>query len=74
MNLQLIQTEDMIVELKRRYPMLIIVGSADISQDYTCELMMYHGPVLGLIGATMIAQDDLKAQYRDGMEPASDTP
>lgn len=70
----LITTEDLVAELKRRYPLLIVAGSADMSKDCSAEILFYHGPHMALLGLTDIIHYDLLDQYHGGLEPCEDVP
>ena len=74
MNLALATTNDLIEELKRRYPLLLMAGTADLTRDDICELLVYHGDLLTLLGATDILHDDLLQQHRDNLEYQGDIP
>ena len=67
-------TDDLVAELKRRYPLLIVAGSADMTKDYSAEMLYYHGPHMALLGLTDIIHYDLLDQYHDGLEPNEDIP
>ena len=74
MTLDLIPTDQMVTELKRRYPLLIVAGSADLSKDCSAEILYYHGPLLSLLGLTDIVHYDLLEQYDDNLDQAEDIP
>ena len=74
MTLDLIPTEQIVAELKRRYPLLIVAGSADLTKDCSAEILYYHGPLLSLLGLTDIAHYDLIEQYEDNLDEAQDIP
>ena len=74
MTLDLIPTDQMVTELKRRYPLLIVAGSADLSKDCSAEILYYHGPLLSLLGLTDIVHYDLLEQYEDNLDTAEDIP
>ena len=73
MTLDLIPTDDLVEELKRRYPFLIIAGSVDLSKQVVCELLIYHGDICYLLGLTDILHDDLLQQHRELIELSDDT-
>jgi len=73
-TLQLLTTDDLVAELKRRYPLLVILGSADVSEDSRCELICYNGTFEELNLALDVAKVDLMEQYREGVEEARDNP
>ena len=74
MSIDLIPTDTLIAELKRRYPLLIVAGSADLSKDCRAEVMFYQGTILSLIGLTDVVYEDLLDQYYDRSEEAQDIP
>lgn len=74
MTLDLLPTDEMVTELKRRYPLLLIAGSVDLNQDCSVEMMFYQGPMLALLGLTDIIHEDLLSQYQDNLEDAEDIP
>ena len=74
MTLDLIPTDQMVTELKRRYPLLIVAGSADLGKDCSAEILYYHGPLLSLLGLTDIVHYDLLEQYEDNLDTAEDIP
>ena len=74
MTLSLITTTDLVDELKRRYPVLLVAGSADLNKDCSAEILFYHGPILSLIGVVDIAHMDLMNQYHGDMDEAEDIP
>ena len=74
MTLHLTTTNELVDELKRRYPLLVVLGSADLSADSRCELLCYNGTFSDLNLALDVAKQDLLLQYQDGVEEASDNP
>ena len=74
MSIDLIPTDTLIAELKRRYPLLIVAGSADLSKDCRAEVMFCQGTILSLIGLTDVVYEDLLDQYYDRSEEAQDIP
>ena len=74
MTIDLIPTDVMVEELKRRYPLLLLAGSVDVSKECLCELLVYHGDLCTLLGLTDILHDDLLDQHRALIELADDTP
>ena len=74
MSLDLEQTDTIVSELKRRYPLLLIAGSADLSKECSAEILYYQGPLLSLLGLTDVAHYDLIDQYQDALEDAEDIP
>ena len=67
-------TTDLVDELKRRYPLLLIAGSVDITQTHATDLLLYHGNAISLIGLAHILKHDLTVQYLANLEPMDDTP
>ena len=74
MSMDLIPTDNLIAELKRRYPLLIVAGSADVSLDCRAEILSFQGPILSLMGLTDVAYEDLVEQYKDFAHDAEDIP
>ena len=74
MSLALTTTDDLVNELKRRYPLLLIAGSADMTKECSAEILYYQGPLLSLIGLTDIVHYDLMDQYNEALEPNEDIP
>ena len=74
MSIDLIPTDTLIAELKRRYPLLIVAGSADVSLDCRAEILCFQGLILSLLGLTDVAYEDLVEQYRDFAHEAEDIP
>lgn len=72
--LSLATTEAMVEELKRRYPLLIVAGSADLTKECSAEVLFYHGPLLSLLGLTDILHYDLIDQYDRALEATEDIP
>ena len=74
MTLPEVLTEDLVAELKRRYSLLIVAGSADLSLDCRAEILSFQGPILSLMGLTDVAYEDLVEQYKDFAHNAEDIP
>lgn len=72
--LDLTTTEDIIIELKKRYPLLMIAGSVEISGQNAIDVQFYQGDVLRLIGLMHAIKTDLTAQYLMSLEPSDDNP
>lgn len=73
-TLEFATTESMIDELKRRYPLLMILGSVDISKTNATDILCCQGNHLALIGLTRVMDQNLTTQYLDNLEPTDDTP
>ena len=73
-TLDLTTTAQLVDELKRRYPLLMIAGSVDIDARRTADLLLYHGNMLALIGLAHVCKHDLTVQYVEALEPTDDTP
>ena len=69
-----ITTSDLVDALKKRYPLLLVAGSVDISKTHATDLLCYHGNVLTLVGLAQVVKHDLLTQYLDNLEPTDDTP
>mgnify|MGYP001558272488 CR=1 FL=1 len=74
MNLSLVATTDIVEELKRRYPLLLVAGSAQLDSQNNAEILFYHGPILSLIVLTDVLHNDLLCQYDESLDQAQDIP
>ena len=74
MMLELAQTNELIDELKRRYPLFVVAGCADATPTDAIEIICYQGNILTLLGLANVLQMDLLEQYHDSLEETNDTP
>ena len=74
MNIALASTDELIDELKRRYPVLLLAASVDMNKQVLCELLVYNGDLCYLLGLTDILHDDLLHQHHTLIELADDNP
>lgn len=74
MTLELVTTDEMIAELKRRYPLLILAGSADVSPMVLCEVICYNGDVAAINLLLDTVKANLLEQFLDSIEEAPDHP
>lgn len=72
--LDFVTTESIVEELKRRYPLLLVAGSVDVSKTHATDLLLYHGNAISLIGLASVMKHDLTTQYLESLEPTDDTP
>lgn len=74
MTLELTTTEAIVVELKKRYPLLMVLGSVENSGVSSTDVLFYQGNVLALIGLATVVKHDLTTSYLNNLEPTDDTP
>ena len=65
MTLELVGSQELIEELKRRYPAMLMACSTNVDRDYSVDVLSYHGPITYLIGLTDILHDDPLDKYWD---------
>lgn len=74
MSLELVQTEALIDELRRRYRVVVLGLSTDL--DGVCDVngLSYKGPFLSVLGLVNVLHADVLEQYNKGGENATDQP
>ena len=72
-TLELSTTQELVLELKRRYPLLLVAGSADRTETHAQDVLYCRGNLLSLIGLAQVVKTDLVQQYQDNLEPTDDT-
>ena len=72
MNLELTTTMDLIEELNRRYPTLLVAGGTPRSEEYDTNLFVAHGELGALVTLVHIVDIKVVRAYLHSMEPTDD--
>ena len=74
MTLELIETEQLINELRRRYQILVVAASTNLDKERGLDLLSYQGHMLTVLGLVNVLHADIVQQYHEGLEDAHDRP
>ena len=72
-SLELALTQELVNELARRYPTLLIAGEAARNEEYDNNLFMANGDLGALVTLAHVLDTKLTRMYMHLMEPTDDT-
>lgn len=72
MNLELTTTAQLVEELTRRYPTILVAGEAARNEEYDSNLFLAHGDLGALVVLAHVLDVKLTRTYLHHMEPTDD--